>query len=359
MRVKTDASILLNQLTIISKLVNPTSGNVSLQVKDSNLYLFSVNDMATFQSVVPSDIVEGEASFGVSIEGLKTLLRKRSKVELQYINTMLVVSEKGYRAQLATVDPVEQQALAERNVDKLKGKKWKLSADQSKWLNTSVNEVNLKVVEALSPFMPITVKITDKGAFIACYDNNHMSFIRSKEMTGDLDVTMPASTFAPVLEAFAGSNLMMEVCESALVLKNKVLKISMSLPNVDTYIPVTELLKLANQSLASDHQLLTLNRETLIDFMDSCKAVATKERSELKVKASGKKVVLTVGTIAGNINQNLSLAKAINLEFSLDFSYFQEAVTKSIGEELEIRVIKDSSLIVGAKNGYSIISLFG
>lgn len=360
MRVVTDAGMLLKQLGVLTKLVTSASGNVSLVIDGTNLKLFSLNELANFQSIVPCDVVEGEAEFAVNVEAFKTLLRNRNKVELQYISTMLVVSEKGYKAELPTTDAVESISYRNMVNQKVKnGKTWKVTAEQGKWLKNTTDEVNLKVVEALSPFMPILVKLTDKGAFVACYDNNHMAFVRSNDMQGNVDFTMPAATLTNVLQAFYGSSYVIEVGEQMMQVRSKLLKVGMNLPNADSYLPVEELLNLASKTLKTKKDQLELDKQQLTDFLNSCKAVATKERSELKVKATGKRVQLLVRTIAGNVTQNLQLKTPCECEFSLDFLYMEEAVSKCVDDTITIGVIKDSSVIVGSKHGYTIISVFG
>ena len=357
MRVVTDAGMILKQLGVLTKLAPSDSGNVSLEV-GKNLKLYSLNGLANFQSIVPCDQIEGEAEFSVNIESLKTLLRNRGKVELQYVNTMLVISEKGYKAELVTTDPVESQSYKNLSNDKIQGKVWKISADQGQWLQKACKKVQLRVVEALSPFMPLTVNVTSKGAFLACYDNNHMAFLRDKETTGDIDFTMPAETLISVLDSFLKSSYVIEVGDQVMEILSKLLKVRMNLPNADSYLPVGELINLANKTLKQEKQFIKVDCDRLVNFMDSCSAVATKERSELKIKANGKKLLLSVKTIAGNVNQTLPLEQPCSCEFSLDFLYLQEAIQKAKAEFIEIGVIKDSSVIVGANNAHTIISVF-
>ena len=356
MKVKTSATIILNQLRVLTKLVPPSTGNVTIQVKNNNLYLYSMNDLATYESIVPCDSVEGECMFGVSVEAFRTVLSKRKEVELAYVNTMLTVTEGAYHAELATADAVENTALLNQGDEE--PKTWKLTAEQGKWIKSAVNEVNLKVVEALLPFMPLTIKVTDKGAFVVCYDSSHMSFIRSNDITGDLYVTMPCELLANVFDAFSGNAFRMEVTESTLVVKSKLLKVSLSLPLSDAYLDVSELLSVAGSSVKEKGHLLKMNRTELLDFMDSCKAVATKERSELSAKAKGKKLLLQVKTVTGNVKQMVPLTESVaDTEFRIDFTYLEEAVRKSSTEELVLKVIGDFSLLVGTDHGSTVISL--
>ena len=356
MKVKTSATIILNQLRILTKLVPPSSGNITVQIKNNNLYLYSMNDLATYESLVPCDVVEGDCMFGVSVEAFRTVLSKRKEVELAYVNTMLTVTEGAYHAELSTADAIENQALLNQGDEK--PKTWKLTADQGKWIKSAVAEVNLKVVETLLPFMPLTIKVTNKGAFVVCYDSSHMSFIRSTEMTGDLYVTMPCDLLASVFEAFSGNSFRMDVTESTLVIKSKLLKVCLSLPLSDAYIDVSELLSVANSSVKEKGSLLKTTRSEMLDFMDSCKAIATKERSELAAKAKGKKLLLQVKTVAGNIKQSIPLKESVSeTEFRIDFAYLEEAIRKSASEELTLKVIGDSSLLVDTDHGSTVISL--
>ena len=358
MKIVTDASLLLSQLRVISKLTPADSGNVSIVVKDNNMYLYSYANAGSYKSVVPCDECTGDEAFAVSIEPLKTMLAKRSKVTLQLVNTMLVITEKGYKAELSTSDPTEYNTITELAVEKEQVKKYKISVDQGKWLKSALAEVRLATVEALSPFMPITLKITDKGAFVACYDNNHLAFVRSKEMTGTLDLTVPCEMLISVVDAFQNSNFTMEVGENNVYVKNKLLNITLSLPLSDSYLQVDELLAVANQTLKAKGEEIRVSKASILDFMDSCKAVATKERSELKVKAQGKKLGMQVKTITGAVNQNITMEESCNTSFSLDFAYLEEAIRKSKNDIVTIKVIKDTSVLVGAKNGWSIISVF-
>ena len=356
MKIKTSAVTVLNQLKVLTKLVPPSSGNITVQIKNNNLYLYSMNDLATYESLVPCDSVEGEASFGVNAESFRTLLSKRKDVELSYVNTMLVVREGNYHAELATADAIENQALLNQGTEP--PKTWKLTAEQGKWIKSAVAEVNLRAVEALLPFMPITIKITDKGGFVVCYDSSHMSFIRSTEISGDLYVTMPCELLASVFEAFSGSPFRMDVTESTLVVKSKLLKVTLSLPLSDAYLDISELLAVANSSVKEKGSVLTMSRSEFLDFMDSCKAVATKERSEISAKAKGKKLLLQVKTVSGTVKQIVALKSvAPDTEFRIDFTYLEEAVRKSTSEELKLKVIGDSSLLVDTNHGSTVISL--
>ena len=161
-----------------------------------------------------------------------------------------------------------------------------------------------------------------------------------------------------VFEAFQGSSFKMEVTDSTLVVKSKLLKVSLSLPVSDAYLDVSELLSVAGSSVKEKGTLLKMRRQDLLDFMDSCKAVATKERLELSAKAKAKKLNLQVKSVLGNVKQSLALLDSVNAaEFRVDFVYLEEAVRKSSSEDVTLKVIGDSSLLVGTDRGATVVSL--
>ena len=361
--VKLEATInvqtLSRQLQIITKLVPPASGNIALQFTKGNLYLYAMNDLASCKSLVPCESCSGELTFGVSFDALKTILSGHETIKFSYANTMLVCTSANYRADLATCDAVEIEAFKNRELIKGEGKTLSINVETGKWLKNACGEVRLKVVEALSPYMPCLVHLDSKGAFVSCYDNHHLSFIKTAKVTGDLDFTMPCDTLYNVLSAFSGSPFKMELQSQQLVIKSKLMSIAMSQPASDTYLEMSVLVKLINQAKESEKQTITVDRAVLNRFLNASKAVATKERLELKFKTQGKNLHLQVRTITGNVNQVLPMEKAVSIkEFSLDYAYFEEAIGKDDSEKVAIAVIEGRFIVVGFGDGWTIISLF-
>lgn len=351
---------LQKQLQVITKLVPPASGNIAMQFTKGNLYLYAMNDLASCKSLVPCESCEGELSFGVTFDALKTILVGHETIKFSYSNTMLVCTSNNYRADLATVDAVEIEAFKNRELVKGEAKTLSIDAETGKWLKEACGEVRLKVVEALSPYMPCLVHLDSKGAFVSCYDNHHLSFIKTSKVKGDLDFTMPCDTLYDVLSAFQGSSFKMELLPQQLTIKSKLMAIALSQPASDTYLEMSTLTGLINQAKEADKQAITVDRHLLQRFLGASKAVATKERLELKFKTQGKNLHLQVRTITGNVNQVLPMEKAVSIkEFSLDYSYFEEAIGKDDSEKVTIAVIEGRFIVVGFGNGYTIISLFG
>lgn len=354
MKVKTSGQALAKQFSIVNKLASPLTGYINFKCDGKNLYLYSSNDVATYKSIIPCDSVDGEAEFSVAYDSLKTALGKRDTVTLSYINNTLVITSGSYKAELPTSDFISMV-----EPDKLTDyKEWEMDSDQNKWLISACSEVSLSNVDALSPFMPLTIRMNDKGTFIACYDNNRMSFIRTAKVKGNLDVVMPCDILLSVFSAFSGMQYKMRVTDSSLVIKSKLATVTLSLPTSDSYIDIKKLIELSTNVLKSNTSDMVISYNDLNDFMNSCRAVSAKERSELKVETKGKKMKLTVKTMNGAINQILDMQKPVTASFSLDMLYFAEAVGKTVSDELTIKLIQDTSIVVGSKNGWTVISLF-
>lgn len=364
LHVKGNTPMIMNHLRILTKLVAPKEGNIAVRVYKSNFYIYSMNDMATYQSLVPSDLAEGDTTVGISIDAFRTILTGRKEVDIELVNGMLVIKEGKYKAEIPTTDAVEVQAIADKlaNTKDEKTTTWDVDEDHSKWLKNAISEVSLKVPDSLGAFMPLTVKVSKKGAFVICYDATHISFImaKSEDISGDLELTIPTDMLASVFDAFCGHKFKLIVSESNLMVKSKLMTITLQLPITDSYIDIKKLFEVAKSSIDSDGDWMSIDRSALSRFLDSCRAVASKERSELVVSSDGKKAQFVVRTVNGNITQLFDI-KSKKTKFKIDFGYFDEAFRKGSSDSVEFKVIGDSSLVMQgkSKNGWSVISLNG
>lgn len=360
-RIKTDAQTIIRQLRVLSKLAKPETEQISLQVKGNNLYLYSYNNLAAFKSLIPCDSVEGELTFNVSLDALRTLLLKRSEIELTYVNTMLRIrGAGGFKAEVATSDALNLEAIEEtQERAKENSKHWDLTVEQGKWISHAVNAVNLKAVTELAPFMPATVRVNETGAFTACYDMNHLIFTQTSDIIGDIDLSMPCDTLVSVFDSFAGQKFSLMVSESHLVVSSELMTVALSLPINANYLSSDQLYtQVMENFMKSEGVDLTLGKRELLDFLDSCKAIATKERLEIfGTTPDSKRLGMRVKTANGNVEQCVSVEAAGNVKFYLDFGYFDEAVRKCDVEEVKMKVISDKYIVVNLGHDvYAVIS---
>jgi hypothetical protein len=270
------------------------------------------------------------------------------------VNDTLVIQSGRYKAELAVVEFVAP--VTDNPSD---ATEWKLTPQQNTWLNNACNITSLAVVDDLSPFMPTTIKLTDKGAFVVCYDANRMSFIRSKKITGNLDITLPSQLLTSVFSAFQGLTYKLLVTSQSLIVQSELMSIRMALPTIQSTIDISQLLSLANHVLKAETKDIKIKTEDFWNFMSSCRAIITKERLGITATAKGKNLLLRAKTINGSISEKLEMETQTNVEFSVDFAYVEDAAKKVKEEFITIKVLPNESILLGAKNGWTVVSVYG
>lgn len=351
MNFKIEASAIQEALRVIGRLAPPDSGNVTVQSTGKKVFLHSSNETSRCSVNMPAT-VEGKAGvFAISMTALRDATKGRKELEMEYSKTMCKIKSGSYKAELATVDALEVEQVEEE-----KGKKLEFSTEQSQWLKSAVATVALKPTALLSSFMPVAIKLGAKGAFVSCYDVNHMAFLNSSEVTGDMEMKLPLDTVVAVLDAFGGNNFTLELGKAALQVGNKLVKVSLSLPQEEEgELQLADVIETAKGAKKAEGQALVVTKEEILAFLDNARAIATKERSEIKVKVADGKMTLEVSTVQGSSKTAIKV-KSKNCEFAIDFEYFDEAVRKA-AENVEFKLVKEEFLAVNLKTSTVVLSL--
>jgi hypothetical protein len=351
MNYKIEASAIQEALRVISRLAPPDSGNVTVSSNGKKVFLHSSSETSRCSVNMPAT-VEGKAgTFALSLNALRDATKNRKELEIEYSKTMCKIKSGAYKAELATVDALEIEATEEE-----KGKKLEFTAEQAAWLKSAVNVVALKPTALLSTFMPIAIKLSSKGAFVCCYDVNHLAFLNSSEATGDMEIKLPLDTITAVLDAFSTAPFTLELGKAGITVTNKLVKVSLSLPQEEEgELSIADVLETAKGAKKTDGMAIVVPKDEVVAFLDNARAIATKERSELKVKVEDGKMKLEVATIQGS-SKALIKVKAKNCEFAIDFEYLDEAVRKA-GDNVEFKLVKGAFLAVQLKTSTVVISL--
>ena len=206
--------------------------------------------------------------------------------------------------------------------------------------------------------MPLSIKLTSKGAFVSCYDNNHMAFTRDKETVGDLDVTLPLDTVTGILDVMNSASFTMKVSKAVLQIKNKLVDASLSLPasESDDVIAVSAVMDKAKEAVSAKGASVEVSKQDVLAFLDNAKSVATKERAELKIAGDTGKVSLEVVTTGGEAKATIKAKVDKKFKANIDLEYFQEAIGKG-GENLVLKIVDSSFLLLEASNSYAVIAL--
>jgi DNA polymerase III sliding clamp (beta) subunit (PCNA family) len=353
MKATIESDLIQEALRVVLRLAPPITGNVTLESDGAKLVLKSASDLARCSVVIPGD-VKGEAFFAIPPESLRDATKGRKELLLDFSKSMLNVKSGKYSTNLATVDAIKAD---EDGESKAKAQTWKLSAEQASWLKSAVSTISLRP-GASEKVLPISVKLTSKAAFVACYDTNHMSFINSKEVQGDLDVTLPLDTFSAVLDVFNKVQCTMQVSETTLKVKNKLVEVSLALPSRENeeVIEMDAVIQQAKEALATKGKDIEVAKSDVTAFLDNARSVASKERSELTATTEPGKLNLTVTTTNGSSKVSIKANTKASTKFKIDFEFFDEAVRKG-ADNLVFKLVTDSFLMVSGKESHSVIAL--
>jgi len=354
MKAQIESQFLQEALRIALRLAPPLSESINISVDDSKMYIHSSSELARCSVLIPGK-VEGSALFGVPVESLQSGIKGRAEIDMTYDKSMLIVKSGRYLAKLATVDATQ----VEHEQEKGETKKWKLDGEQATWLKKAVQQVALKPSSVTTTYMPMSVSLNEKAAFVSCYDTNHMAFIKSKDVKGDLEITLPVDTFNAVLDVFNNSSFTMSVGSSSLRIKNKAVDAMLSLPDSDSeeVISIKDVMSKAKEAVATEGLSIEAPRSDVAQFLDNSRAVIAKERSELLVQGEAGKLTLSVETTNGQIKSSVKASIKKVLKFKIDCEYFTEAVTKSNTDVLNMRLVGDSFLMIQSKDTYFVIAL--
>lgn len=354
MLAKIDALILQEAIRVVLRLSPPITGNVSLESDGRQVKLHSVAELSRCTVLLPCE-VKGKAFFAVPTEALRDAVKGRSDITMEYDKTLLKIKSGRYSTALTTLDAIDIEP-----DEAVEGKTWTITPEQLAWLKEAVTSVTLKPTLNMTAFMPVSVRLTPKSAFVSCYDNNRMTFTSTKEITGDLDVTLPLDTLTAVLDTFNKVECEMKVTAATLIVKNPILDVVLALPATDEDSAIsTEMVReKAVEASKVEGLSVDVDKKSLTMFLDNARAVATKERSELSVKTEAGKLSMSVKTTNGISRASMKAVVRKDSEFKLDFEFFDEIVRKC-GDSVSFKFVDDQSafIMVKAKDARALIAL--
>jgi hypothetical protein len=351
MNFTTESAAIQEALRVIGRLAAPDSGNVTISSNGKKVFIQASSETARCSVNIPATVSGKSGAFAIAMNALRDATKGRKELEIEFSKAMCKIKAGSYRCDLATVDTLEMEQGEEE-----KGQKIEFTTEQAQWIKAAVTTVALKPTALLSTFMPIGIKLGKKGAFVACFDVNHMAFLNSSEMQGDMEIKLPLDTLSAVLDAFGGNAFVLELGKANVKVGNKLVNVVLSLPQEEeNELTIKDVIDTARAAKEAKGQTLSLNKEDLLAFLDNSRSVATKERSEIKAKVEDGKLKIEVTTVQGSSKVTLK-TKAKNCEFSIDFEYLDEAVRKA-GNVVEMTLVKGEFLAINLKTSTIILSL--
>jgi hypothetical protein len=354
MYFKIENDAMQEALRIITRVAPPAdgAGNITIRSTGKKVYFNSSNDTNRCEINVPADVSGKENVFAVSLNAMRDATKGRGTLEVAYEKTLCKIKSGNYKSELPTVDAMQ----IDEGEDK-KGESLKVDAEQAKWLRSALSTVSLKPTQLIATYMPLSIKLTKKGAFVSCYDPNHMAFINSSEITGDLEVRVPLDMFSSVLDVFDKSGFSLALSPSSLYVSNKLVKVIMALPEVDENdLKLDEVLEAAKGSKAAKGIEINIDKAEILKFMDNARAVATKERSEIKIQFGDNKMRMEVSTSNGSVKTVLKSNVKKSVDVLIDFEYLDEAIRKS-GPQVDMKLVDSEFIAFKLAKGTVVVSL--
>lgn len=348
MNITAELTTLQQALDVVMRIAPPTSGNLSFEInKNGSLTVTSVAELSRCTAVIACDL-SGKGEFAVPAQALRDAIKGRAKLELKYANSTLTVKSGNYKTDLVTVDVVPQD-----ETEKGETKNWKITPDMSDWIKTSLRLVALKPTSILSSWMPVGIQVGPKGAFVCCYDMQHMNWVTSKEVKGDFECVLPVDTMGAIVEVFSKSAFTMQQGETYIRVFNKMCDAYLSVPDMREIPTVAQVRSKAKEAGAAEGQTFTFKKSDLLTFMDNAKSIISKERAELQVEAEDG-IKLQVRTGLGTSKTKIK-GKGKG-KFNVDYEYLQELVSKA-PDEVTMTVVEKAFIAVKLTASSALVAL--
>lgn len=360
MKAQVQTESLNNALNTITRLVPPVSGNVTLETKDGKtLTILAQGDASECVVIVSCDSLKAKKDvlFSVPLDGLRTAVRGRKEVELEFDKQVLSIRSGSFTANLNTIDAISMESIEEEG-EKEKPKKWKMEGEQSAWLAKATKQVALQANSLTGDYMPLSIRLDSKRAFVTCYDKHHFAFLQSKEINGDLDLTLPIETVQGILDVFQGANFTIEMVSKRITVRNKIIRVTLAVPEVEEgSLTIDDVIAVSKEATKMKGIDITMPADVLRNFLAASKAVALKERAELTATGEGKKIKLQVQTLSGQVKESLPIEKlSKKTGFKVDYTFFEEATRKLTGENVTFKAVASEFLLFNSDNLYVMVS---
>ncbi len=346
MKITVELSAIQGALDTIARIAPPASGNVTFSSAKKALHLISSAELGRAKVIVPCE-VQGDGEFAVPAQALRDAVKGRKELELVFANEVLTVKSGQYRTQLNTVEVIPLD-----EIDKEEITSWKLTAEQSLWLKSALKTVNLKPTSMLSSWMPSGIMLNAKGAFVACYDEQHLNWLTSKEITGEFECVLPSDTLMNIMEVCGKTSFTLEHAKTYIRVRSKLIDAYINVPAMDELPTVSSVREKIREAGKVTGNTFVLAKADVLAFMDNARAVMTSERAELQVSTE-KGIKLEIKTGQGS-------AKAVvkgkgKGAFKVDCEYMQELIAKA-PDDVEMNVVQNAFISMKLKDGAALVA---
>lgn len=351
MQLTIENDALQEALKIVTRLAAPVSGAIMIESDGKKCWLKSVADISRCTINVPAAVEGKPHKFNVNLQAFASATKGRKTLTIEYSKTMCKIASGAYKIELATEDAMEMDYDDEEMLSTVT-----IESEQAHWLKSALAVVGLKPTLLLAAFMPVVIKLTEKGAFVCCYDKNHLAYIKSADMTGDMELTLPQDMLTSVLDVFYMGKFKIKLSRSSVYISNRLVQIVMSRPEDDEdALTVDEIIQGVKASRVKGVQL-SADKKQVQQFLDNARAINGKERAEVKLEVDQGVLVMSVSTAAGKAESKFKVENNKKGRAVIDFDYLDEAVRKSDARAI-IKIVDADMATFDLKVGSVVVSL--
>jgi hypothetical protein len=341
MKIKVDADILSESIKTMQKLVQVQT--VSFEVKKGLFYVTGTGNGNSCMLNVPCTVEDKKGAASFSIDALVFLqsVAKRKDVELSISETAVTVRSKSYEAELL-VHQFEPLEVVPKEIKEESGLKLKNKFLTK--LRDVLPRVELKPLLAVVDNVPIGIKATSEGTFVACFDSFQTAFFHDAELTGKLELTLPSNIFTMIAREIKDQDYQMSISDTAIYAFNDMFELAIARPQeegdkitLDQVIGLYQDLKKRKKDFTN----IKIKTEGIRSLIANGKGIYEKD-STFTFKASGNKCQLLLKSSFGHVKGQVMLDEKVekDIEFTCDFNFFATLLDKAPAT-LDLRVSKE------------------
>jgi hypothetical protein len=312
---------------------------VNLTFKGSTLRMKGAGESSSCMLKIdlPSEVPE-ELDITLDINLLSNTIDKRKELELSLEGSSLKIKSGGYSADILGIEGQPIQVVPKEVIEGTDGIVLKNSFMNE--LLKVLPQLELKPLLSTYSEVPIGVRATKKGTFVACFDFIQSASVSLPEVTGDFEFMLPSITqFNILAKELSGQKYKIVITDTTLYAWNDMFQTSLSLPQQDgEQLKLDDIVNLMDQVDGLKYKSLGLKTEVIQKFIGNSRSVYDKD-SIFTVKADGNVAHIELKATVGNMSLKTKLKKPVKaVEFKCDLNFFASIVTKTKEEMIHLRV---------------------
>jgi hypothetical protein len=324
-------------LRALTRLAKPDV--VTLHFKDRVLKMKGAGESSSCMLKIELDHrVREEMEITLDINLLTNVIDKRKELELSIKGSSLLVQSGKYEAEVLGI---EGQSIVVVPKDVLKG-------DEGIVLKNSFMNQLLRVLPALElkPLLstysevPVGVKATKKGTFVACFDFIQSASVMLPDVQGDFEFILPSITqFNILAKELSGQKYKIVITDTTLYAWNDMFQVNLSLPQQDgEQLKLEDIMNLMREIDTQKFKSLTFKTEPIQQFIGNSRSVYDKD-SIFTVDAKDDRATIELKATVGNTKLKTKLAKPIKpTSFKCDLTFFASIVSKTKEKTINLKI---------------------